>query len=285
MNNSFQFRFLTRSHHVLLALVVASYSAVCGAQKGSDPKPEDAEDFALTVGLDSSYSTGTYGTPYTTAQHTQTLTTSVYFGDWSFDLDLPHITRVADTPTGARIVVGPRGRITVVGGAVGPPVPIRTSGMGDATATLTRSFFGDNDGDAIWDLGTVFKMSNGDANKGLGTGARDYSIQGGVTRPLGHWTVGGSLGYTSVGNGGGTTYKNIFYGSLNGRYALNDQAHVGIVFVADQSALAGLPQSRAIGFSLEHTLGAKARLQLQFQKGVSHGAPDTVVGATVLASF
>ncbi|MFA4967796.1 MAG: transporter, partial [Candidatus Margulisiibacteriota bacterium] len=83
------------------------------------------------------------------------------------------------------------------------------SGLADATVKTKINIIPLEDHFSGLSLTAGAKLSNGDANKGLGSGATDYSINSILTKELNKLTMHLNLGYTMIGQVAGQTLRNV----------------------------------------------------------------------------
>jgi hypothetical protein len=84
------------------------------------------------------------------------------------------------------------------------------AGLGDAAVKAKISVIPAEDHFAGLSFTAGAKLSNGDANKGLGTGATDYAVNSILSKELDKFALHFNLGYTVTGQPAGQTLRDVF---------------------------------------------------------------------------
>src|SRR5215471_16743727 len=151
---------MTRIHLTIPALCALALSMANQSATAADPNP-----WGLGVGFD--YSSGTYGESQSTDILYIPVIGKYEIEDWSFKLTVPYIS-----------VRGPGNVIPGLGEVNRTPATVTTqSGLGDIVAAATYILYAGDASAPGWDLTGKIKFGTADANKGLGTGENDYSVQ------------------------------------------------------------------------------------------------------------
>ena len=249
---------------------------------------QDAQRWDYSLKLGRSESKGKYGGDLETRTETTDLTASAFYGGWALDLNLPYTRLIQQTVVGRRgVILGPGGR--PIGGARlgrGAQV-IETSaeGLGDATTSVTHTFYGANKESWNVDLGGTVKFSTGDTAKGLSTGEKDYTLYTGAFRSFGNLSANLAAGRTWLGDPPGTVYRNPWYWSADAGYDLTPHWRIGSGYSYEQSATGDSANPRAVSLSLRYKLNDTWRLQGKVSKGISDGSPDLSGGLSLTANF
>jgi hypothetical protein len=127
-------------------------------------------------------------------------------------------------------------------------------------------------------LDLTAKAKLGTADRNLGTGENDYSVQLDVERSFGANNLFGSLGYKIMGEPPGVDYNNVAYGAIGGSARLSGTASGGLVLDAQEPVLAGVAPLRTLTLFLSNKIDAKTRVTPYVLKGWGNGSPDWGVG-------
>ena len=182
------------------------FAALSAAGVVSNARSEDAQPSpGSTVTFSSGYSasSGRYDGVATTSISAIPLMWSFSRGDFSFDLTIPYLSvhGEPDVIPGEGTVdnLNPHKR------GNGAPVGSAT-GLGDTLLSLTYEFFEDPVNKVGLDLTGSVKLPTASANRGLGTGATDFSIEMDGRRSFGDFTLNGGVGLAFLGS---TTYMDL----------------------------------------------------------------------------
>ncbi|MBL8378124.1 MAG: transporter [Burkholderiales bacterium] len=248
---------------------------------------QDAQRGLVRLGYDSS--TGKYGTDLRATTQTTRLAGSWYVGDWTFDASLPYLRRDVESVVGARGTrFGPRAALIVASGRVPPgsrTTRTITEGIGDVTTSASRYFYGADAESLVWEAGVSVKWNTGDADRNLGSGARDVTFLGGAFKRTGRLNLGSSITYTLVGETSGTPVKDVWGLSFDASYRLGEAWRVGSSFAWEQAAVAGTQAPRSLSVFVARDLSASMRLQFSAMRGGSTSSPNWGGGASLTLRF
>lgn len=239
--------------------------------------PAAAEDgLTLSTGFD--YSRGKYGGRVLTETTYIPFTAKYESGPWLYKLTVPWL-RI----TGPGTVVG--------GGGEGIVLPAGTarrgsaSGQGDVVAGIGHTLVENAESGFVLDLVGKIKFGTADADRGLGTGKNDYSLQVDAVKSLGRFSALGTLGYKKMGDPSGLDLRNVWYGSVGAAWKFSPTSSAGAMFDFKQASVSGGNQQRELTFYAAYRLGATLRLQGYLVKGLADGSPDLGIGANLSALF
>ncbi len=254
------------------------------------------DQFSLTTGFD--YSTGKYGNAISTNITYVPLIAQYETDDLTLKLIVPYI-----SVTGPGGVVRGFGRVVSPASMNGAPAfgrPGRGGGMTttttSTTATTSNSGLGDvvasagytaySDNALILDIVGKIKFGTADANKGLGTGENDYSLQldGYYTLP-GKTTLFATAGYKIVGAPVGVTVNNVPYGMIGASQKVSDSTSAGLMLNVVKSATAAGSDQRDVTVYASRKLSRSWKLQANLLKGFADGSPDYGGGLMITAYF
>lgn len=183
--------------------------------------------------------------------------------------------------------------------AIGLTVPyIHTTGpatVGDQTSLNARagdieasgSYLVHDGSTGGWFVEMVGKVKfpTGDPAKGLGTGSRDYALEGQFVHQGRILTSFGNLGWRHMGNAGGVALKSAWHTLLGAGYDLSSSSQFGAAWNYRQPVAEGAPPVRELMVYLTLAVAPKTRLQGYLLKGYSDGSPDKGAGLTWNGSF
>lgn len=243
----------------------------------------DENSAGFIVGYD--HTTSTYGTKKTSNTLTVPVTLTYDTGNYGFALTVPYVrqTTLAGSIAGRRVI-----------GLSSSNQIVSQAGLGDATASVTRYLFDDDETGISIDVKGEIKFATGDQAKGLGTGKNDYSVQLGVYKYNDNWGMSGTAGYSVLGSPGDVvvngvqqniTLNNIYYGSLGVSYKSSENIKIGLAYDMQQAAeIGGIPQKDIRGnLTLNHS--DDTSFHFYILKGLSDSSPDWGSGASVSTSF
>ena len=258
--------------------MVAACAFACGM--GAAALASSAEgDFSAGVGAN--YSTGKYGSSTPTRIWSIPFTARYETDVWTFKLTVPYLR-----------VTGPSNVIPGVGSFDTGGAPRRRragttteSGIGDTVASATYNAYYDESAKRGLDLTAKVKLPTADADKGLGTGSTDESVQVDVYQTQGLFTVFADIGYTFFGHSDFVQLENAVYYGLGFSEKLDPENSLGVSFDGRQRVTpSGGPQRELTGF-WNHRMDGATRLQAYLLKGFANGSPDWGFGASILRRF
>lgn len=250
----------------LIALLIAT----------SVPAPAAGSGIGLSAGM--AYSTGHYGARQATDIWYLPVTARYDAEPWILQLTLPYVW-----------ITGPA---NVVGGGdhavqITPDGETRrsASGPGDVVAAGTRNLYRDTEHGLLLDLTGKVKFATADADKGLGTGKDDVSLQADMSRQDGAWILFASLGRRRMGDPAGTDFRNPWFGSLGAGYSPGEASQFGAVYETRQRVIEGGARSSELMAFAAYKLAPAHTLQGYVVKGDSDASPDWGAGVFVNSHF
>ncbi|TAN06018.1 MAG: transporter [Rhodanobacteraceae bacterium] len=263
-------------------------------------RPAHADDTGhVTASAGFDYSSGTYGTPFSTDIWDVPFSVG-YQGDrWSVKLTVPWV-----SISGANDVIpgigrvknnNPHGRGKGRGNGNGnggitpvPPVTETTgsaSGLGDIVAQATYGLVRDDADSFGLDLTGKVKFGTASADKGLGTGQNDYGVNLDAYKGFGAWTAFGGAGYMKYGSSQYIVLHNGWNANVGAGYKLDASDDIGAYFYYRQKISDfGYAQRELTGY-WNHRFGSDWRLQAYVLGGFSDGSPDWGVGGSLRYAF
>lgn len=107
-----------------------------------------------------------------------------------------------------------------------PDVGDSEEGIGDVNLVVKYLLYEESDESLAFTVKGVVKLDNGDEDKGLGSGDKDYSLFAVASKTIGDITLHGMFGYTWVGDKKDENLRNItLYGAALD-YALTEPFHL-----------------------------------------------------------
>jgi hypothetical protein len=152
------------------------------------------------------------------------------------------------------------------------------SGLGDTTVKAKISVLPSEGNFAGLSFTAGAKLTNGNANQGLGTGATDYSVNSILTKELDKIALHLNLGYTITGQPAGQTLRNaVNYGCAFEAPTIAGATLLGEIYGATN------PDPASDLNSLTATLGANKEIRpgltadAGFSVGLNDAAPQNIV--------
>jgi hypothetical protein len=232
------------------------------------------EQFSLGTGFD--YSSGKYGNATSTDILYIPVIGKFELDKLTFKLTVPYIS--ISGPGGIVRSVGRMRRVTTTTATTSS-----NSGLGDIIASAGYNFYDEQA--LVLDLVGNLKFGTADANKGLGTGQNDYSVQVDGYYDLGKNTLFATAGYKSYGAPSGLTLNNTPYGSLGVSQKLSNKTSAGAMLdMALSPSTNSADQLEAIIF-VSQKVSPSLKMQANLLKGLSNGSPDYGGGFMVTGMF
>lgn len=246
-----------------------TYALVLAALLAANIAIAEEPEFQFSSGVD--FTTG----EYTDTEKTEILyipaSAKALFGNFQAKLTVPYI-RI----TGPGTVVG--------GGEIGPITRDRIAdvittedGIGDVSASLT--YFTTSQDDTLFvDFTGKVKIPTASADKNLGTGETDVTIQADITKRIGKLNLLGTAGYRFMGDSDMLELNDGFIGSAGFSYELSKGTSAGLIYDYRKSASFRADSPSELTGFLSFKLSDHVRAQAYGLVGFSNGSPDTGVG-------
>lgn len=248
----------------LLGCLIMLQSATSAAQD-NDP--------LITLAVGTEFTSGTYGGDVDIEDTYVPLTAVVDYGNIAFRLTVPYLSVYAPEGT----IIGPGGEPLPGSGEM-----TTESGLGDVIGSVT--FF-----DVIYsrrlglamDLTGKVKFGTADENKGLGTGANDYTVQADFLKFVDQFTWLGSVGYTFRGDTADLVLNDVMMASLGGAYRFSPEASAGLFFHYRESAISGNDSIQEMSGFVSRRISENWQLQLYALTGFTDSSPDWGAGVQI----
>lgn len=228
-----------------------------------------AEDDALprfSISAGAEYTTGAYGGDADIEDLYVPFKATVIFPRLSLRLTVPYLSVRAPEGT---VITGPGGEPIPGGGDI-----VTNSGIGDVIGSITvydvvrsrRLGF-------AMDLTGKVKFGTADADKGLGTGETDFTVQADFLKFMDKVTWTGSIGYRFRGQPPGAVLDDAFLASAGGIYKLTRDARTGLFLDYRESSIGADPtQELSVFFS--NRLSTEWRFHVFVFKGFTDSGAD-----------
>lgn len=230
--------------------------------------PASAETWKLGAGID--YTNGDYGGDDDVSTLYAPVNIKYRGGRLGLRLTVPYL-----EVGGPGIVVDEGGQLV--------PGPDRTdSGLGDVIVAATvydvvaiadRGFY--------VDLTAKVKFGTADEGKGLGTGERDYVLQGEWYKDFERVGLFGTLGYKTYGDPPGVDLDDAAFASLGADYRFAGVTRAGLIFDYRESAVRGGDPLQELTLFASFATGNGMSLQPYVLGGLSDSSPDWGAGVSV----
>lgn len=232
-----------------------------------------ADNSTLKLSTGAEYITGDFGGTEPVEQLYIPVTTRYTTKRYSFRLTVPYIRLTA--PTGTVQSDG-----TIVPGT-GPIVT--ESGMGDVIAGITYrdAFNSEVASDVAIDFTAKVKFGTADADKGLGSGENDYTIQTELYKFLDRIMLFGIVGYKIRGDPPGVDLNDSLITFVGGNYRLTPAFRTGVDFYYQEALLSGADDQVELSAFLGYKLSNMQYLRIYLIKGFGDASPDWGVGVYI----
>jgi hypothetical protein len=225
--------------------------------------------FGLTTGID--YSTGKYGLTEATRIKYVPFIGKVEYGRWQAKVTVPWL-----EISGPGAVTGGDSKIVVT-----DVVRQRSteSGLGDVVSSLTYTAFQSPEQKLTLDVGAKIKFATASAQKGLGTGANDYSVQLDAYKTLTNCdklTLLGTIGYKTFGKPTLSEYglDDTWFATLGAAYKINAANSAGLFIDLRQASWAKNSEIREYTAYYSHRFSPRYNLQSYFSVGDTRSSLD-----------
>jgi len=224
----------------LVAFLIFAASWFAGVQLALTAEGE------MSLGSGVNYTSGTYGSSASTHMLTVPFTARYERDAWTLRAYLPYL-RVTG-PGNVIPGIGPIGRVSALGNAVGlpllggasgsPPSSKTVSGLGDASVTATYMFYMAEKSAGIGLTGRI-KFATGDETQSLGTGSTDKGLQLEAFRRFGRNTLFGVAGYTFFGDSPIAQFQNVANFGLDASHRTDSDAALRAEWIRDRQPRLG----------------------------------------------
>ena len=232
-----------------------------------------ADNSTLKLSTGAEYITGDFGGTEPVEQLYIPVTTRYTTKRYSFRLTVPYIRLTAPTGT-----VQSDGTIIPGTGSI-----VTESGMGDVIAGLTYrdAFNSEVASDVAIDFTAKVKFGTADADKGLGSGENDYTIQTELYKFLDRMMLFGILGYKFRGDPPGVDLNDSLIALVGGNYRLNPAFRTGVDFYYQEALFSGADDQVELSAFLGYKLSNTQYLRSYIIKGFGDASPDWGVGVYI----
>ena len=236
-------------------------------------------EFGLGTGVN--YSAGKYGTGAETKILSVPFIARYDTDLWVFKLTVPYL-RVTSPDN----VIPGVGRFDTSGARRRRAAGTTTaSGLGDTTASATYTAWYDEDKERGLDLTGRIKLPTAEADKGLGTGSTDESVQVDVYQSFDKLTLFADVGYTFFGHSDFVQLDNVLNAGIGVSNKVSATDSVGASLDGRQRVTAGGAPQRELTVFWNHRTDGATRMQAYFLVGLAKGSPDKGLGVSVLRAF
>lgn len=230
-------------------------------------------DFSLTPAFD--HTSGRYGSASVTDITTTSVMGKYETDDWTLKLTVPYLF----VRGGAGVVPG--------AGSTSNTNPMRrregevVAGLGDIVASATYTAYDNEGSDLSIDLTGKVKFGTANRDRGLGTGANDYTAQVDVYQGYAALTVFAGAGYTVMGSTPYMQLNNVYSVTLGASYSTSDTAQLGLSYDGQQAPSATAGAISEATLFLSRKMSDNWKSQLYVVKGFTTGSPNWGLGASV----
>jgi hypothetical protein len=195
-------------------------------------------DTKISLSAGAEFTSGTYGGDVDIEDTYVPLTATADMGRIGLRLTVPYLS-----------VRAPQGTIFDPDGVPVPGSGVLTteSGLGDIIGSITVYNVLQNrrQGFAM-DLTGKVKFATADEDKGLGTGANDYTVQADFFKFADRFSWLGSIGYMFRGDATGLDLDNVIIAAVGGTYKATPETRTGLIFDFRESAISGSDSIREL---------------------------------------
>ena len=135
------------------------------------------------------------------------------------------------------------------------------------------------------DLTGKIKFGTANAEKALGTGKNDYSVQSDVSKEFGNSSVYAGVGYKVMGDTDAIDFNNYWYGSLGVEYKIRPGSQIGLTLDLFGASVRGGPQARDLSLYFTQKFSKTSKLNVYVLKGQADGSADWGGGLSYTHTF
>ncbi len=260
----------------LVAAALFASNAAGADKPAKSATADDSDELELSAKLAYDWTSGKYGRLRNSYASIGSVTVTADCGEYSADVVMPWVHQSGP----GRLIAIPGRRPVII---LGPDE--KASGIGDITAGLTRYLLNQEDHGVDVDVGVIVKFPTASADKGLGTGKYDYSVQAAVAREWRGFNATLTVGYTFVGKVEDQDYHNAFYESLDIAYDFTKAWSIGATYSNGASIIPGTPASRDAQFYLTYKPTKRTKIEIYYLKGYTIQSPDRGAGISASLDF
>ena len=166
------------------------------------------------------------------------------------------------------------------------------SGLGDVIASAIYSFDPFMPAMPYLDIGAKVKFPTADEDKGLGTGAYDYTLNADLYKPLGAFALLGGVGYTFKGNiepdgnlSSGLKLDNTVSAYVGAEYRFTDQWLAGVSGDYREAASPFAENGKEVSAYLTYRLNRQWSITGSGGSGFTNASPDIFAGLSLSYGF
>jgi hypothetical protein len=159
------------------------------------------------------------------------------------------------------------------------------SGLGDVTAAVTYNVLDNPSTGLAVDLTGKIKFGTASADKALGTGKNDYSVQSDVSKEFRASSIYASVGYKVMGDTDAIDFKNYWFGSLGAEYKIRPGSQIGLTLDLFGASVRGAPQARDLSLYFTQRFSKTAKINVYLLKGQANGSADWGGGLSYTHTF
>ena len=249
---------MTWQRSLILASALVALATPAASQQSTSWR------YGISTGID--LSSGDYGFSQATDLRYLPVTLRLDHGNWTARMTLAHLR-----------VSGPAGATTLGVGATRS----RQSGPGDVVLALTRSSELALWGTTYLDLTAGVKLPTADEDRGLGTGAADYTLKLEAIRSVGAWTPFASIGYRVLGDAPDVALSNGLTASAGLDRRLGPHLNVGAILDWREPAAVTSDDALEIIPYLSWPMGRGITITGYATLGLAEGSPERGLGMQI----
>lgn len=158
-------------------------------------------------------------------------------------------------------------------------------GVGDINLVAKYLLIQEKERNPAFAVKGVVKLDNGNEDKGLGSGDKDYSLFAAASKTIGQVTIHGQLGQTWVGDEKDSNLRDITLYGIAFDYAMTEPLHILAELNGnrhpDSTAEEGDPRNALAGAT--YKLSDNLTFDVAYRWGLSDSVPDwsTTMGASI----
>ncbi|MGF1547152.1 MAG: hypothetical protein ACFCUG_07480 [Thiotrichales bacterium] len=163
--------------------------------------------------------------------------------------------------------------------------PTAVSGPGDVTVAASYAVHDDRATSWLVDLTGKVKLGLADAERGLGTGENDYTVQLDFNSSRGRWQRFATLGWRQMGDSPTLDYRDRWLGGLGATYTYAPRTQLGASWDYRQPVLADGAALSELTLFASLPLDPRWKLQPYLMRGFTDASSEWGAGIGVAARF
>lgn len=253
-------------------------------------------DTLVNISIGYEHTSGNYGLEDDTEITTIPLVVQYIEDAWRFRLNIPYIRVTGDgsvVPGGNGVISNNNAMNTLMGSGFGgrstqtttTTVEETQSGPGDITTSVSYAFLPKNDSDMFYEITAEVKWGTASADKNLGTGENDYSLN--LYSMYGKYDLKPflSLGYLVIGDTDLVDYNDVFFATAGLMYQMNSKTSFSVIYDYQQATVDAADDGHLASLYVSRQFNQLWSANVYLLNGFSDSVANSGAGFTLIRSY